>query len=127
MHGFSKTVFACLWRVVNFGQEKPKELPLQKHNLDPVMHEKSGGVILSIHVKFDVERDKVSVDVALRNDLTDEGLLARAASQVEHALRSKSAFYAIELQKIEQMAGLPATTMCGCTDESHNEPGRGEV
>jgi hypothetical protein len=100
---------------------------LNKYNIDPLMHEKSEGVILRIEVKFNVELDKVSVDVGLRNDLTDEGLLARAASQVEHALRSKSAFYAIELQKIEQMAGLPATTMCGCTDESHNEPGRGEV
>jgi hypothetical protein len=100
---------------------------LNDHNLDPVMHEKSEGVILKIDVKFDVEQDEISVDMRLRNDLTDEGLLARAASQVEHALRSKSAFYAIELQKIEQMAGLPATTMCGCTDESHNEPARGDL
>jgi hypothetical protein len=98
---------------------------LSNYNLDPVMQKKSEGVILKIEVKFDLELDKVSVDVAMRNDLTDEGLLARAASQVEHALRSKSAFYAIELQKIEQMAGLPASTMCGCTDESHNEPVRG--
>ncbi len=117
----------CLWRVVDFGQEKSRESALNKHNLDPVMQEKSEGVILRIDVKFDVERDQVSVDVKLRNDLTDEGLLTSAASQVEHALRSKSAFYAIELQKIEQMAGLPATTMCGCTDESHNEPVRGAL
>lgn len=98
---------------------------MNKHNLDPVMHAKSEGVILSIEVKYDLKSDKVTVDVRHRNDLTDEGLLARAASQIEHALRSTSAFYAIELRKIEQMAGLPATTMCGCTDESHNEPLRG--
>lgn len=109
------------------GNENSKEPVLNKHNIDPLMHEKSGGVILRIDVKFDVKLDKVSVDVGLRNDLTDEGLLARAASQVEHALRSKSAFYAIELQKIEQMAGLPGTTTCGCTDESHTEPARGKA
>ncbi|MEY4079483.1 MAG: hypothetical protein RIS80_1252 [Actinomycetota bacterium] len=94
---------------------------MNEYSVDPTLHAKAEGVIISIEVKLDVEADKISVDVLTRKDITDEGLIARAAGQIEHALRSKSAFYAIEMQRIEKMAGLPATTLCGCSNESHDE------
>lgn len=87
---------------------------MNTYELDETMHRAAEGVIMELTITFDAKADKVHVNVAQRNDIKSEDLLNRVAQQVEHALRSKSAFYALEMQRIEELAGLTNATACGC-------------
>lgn len=85
-------------------------------DLNTDYHQKTDGLILSIEVLYDIDSDKLQIDWVQRNDFVSEQLLQRVAEQIEHALRAKSTFYALQMQTIESKAGLPATTACGCTE-----------
>ena len=88
-----------------------------KYGLLSDMHDATRGHIFSVDVFYDIDTDKLSVTVAERRDVTDEELLKRVANQIEHSLRDKSAFYALELQRIEQLAGVSSASSCGCRNE----------
>jgi hypothetical protein len=91
-----------------------------KHDLNLDFHDKTDGMIVSVDVFYDIDKDGVSVDIGIRDDVTSEELLHQCALQVEHALRDKALYYGLAMQALEAKAGLPATNACGCTkSEGH--------
>ena len=77
-----------------------------KYGLSADNSKKSKDVVIEIVVKYDIDGDKVEIDVGRRVDVTNEELLLRLSQQIENSLRIVSKEYDTELKFVELLAGV---------------------
>lgn len=77
-----------------------------KYGLSVDNAKKANDVVIEIVVKYDIDSDKIEVDVGRRIDVVNEEFLLRASQQIENAMRTVSKEYDTELKFVELLAGV---------------------
>ena len=93
-----------------------------KYGLSAENEAATDGVVIDITVKYNIEDDKVEIDVGRRIDVSDQELLLRLSQQVENAMRQVFPKYDEEIKFLEILAGLNKdddgddVCRCNCRD-----------
>jgi hypothetical protein len=80
-----------------------------KYGLSVENGQKSKDIVIEIVVKYDIDGDKVEIDVGRRVDVISEELLLRLSQQIENSMRIVSKEYDTELKFVELLAGVAGT------------------